>query len=51
MMSEFRKQEFEERRIVYVGKIPEDYSNKDLEDKFISFGEIEDISIHIRELG
>jgi RNA recognition motif-containing protein len=41
----------EERRIVYVGRIPSSYTRRDLRRKFESFGEITDVSVHFREHG
>ena len=41
----------EERRIVYVGRIPSDYTRWDLRRKFETFGEITDVSVHFREHG
>ena len=41
----------EERRIVYVGRIPTDYTKSDLRRRFGRFGVIEDVSVHFREHG
>nr|KAG5690852.1 hypothetical protein BaRGS_031204 [Batillaria attramentaria] len=41
----------EERKIVYVGRIPESYTRKDLRKRFERFGQIEDVSVHFREAG
>lgn len=41
----------EERKIVYVGRIPEKYTRKDLRKRFERFGQIEDVSVHFREAG
>ena len=41
----------EERRIVYVGRIPNDYTKGDLRQRFSRFGVIEDVSVHFREHG
>lgn len=46
-----KNQQIEERRIIYVGNIPAEYTRVDLEKRFERFGEIEDISVHFREHG
>ncbi|ELU17364.1 hypothetical protein CAPTEDRAFT_154290 [Capitella teleta] len=43
--------EIEERRIVYVGRIPGSYTRRDLRKKFEGFGDITDVSVHFREHG
>ena len=39
----------EQRRIVYVGGIPNNFSKYDLVDKFKKFGQIENVSVHPQE--
>ncbi|BFZ01820.1 hypothetical protein BsWGS_04859 [Bradybaena similaris] len=41
----------EERRIVYVGKIPDGYTKKQLYQRFQSFGEIKQVKVNFREHG
>ncbi|KAK7110141.1 uncharacterized protein [Littorina saxatilis] len=41
----------EERKIVYVGRIPEDFTRRNLYQRFERFGKIEDVSVHFREAG
>ena len=41
----------EERRIVYVGRIPGDFTRGDLRKEFEMFGPIEEVSVHFREHG
>ncbi|CAG5119111.1 unnamed protein product, partial [Candidula unifasciata] len=41
----------EERRIVYVGKIPDGYTKKQLYQRFQSFGEIKEVKVNFREHG
>ena len=48
---EYKRKEFEERRTVYVGRIPSYYTSSNLERKFESFGLIDNISIHLRDEG
>uniref|UniRef100_A0A0B7ABY6 RRM domain-containing protein n=1 Tax=Arion vulgaris TaxID=1028688 RepID=A0A0B7ABY6_9EUPU len=57
-MSEKRKRKeeeqvkaMEERRIVYVGKIPDGYTKKQLYQRFQNFGEIRDVKVNFREHG
>lgn len=40
-----------ERRIIYVGKIPNNYTKRKLRKRFECFGEIEEASVHFRESG
>lgn len=51
MREEEKKVQIEERRIVYVGKIPQDYTKSQLRKRFRRFGEIEEVSTHFREAG
>ncbi|XP_041368734.1 peroxisome proliferator-activated receptor gamma coactivator 1-alpha-like [Gigantopelta aegis] len=44
-----QKKQIEERRIVYVGKIPDGHTRKQLRNRFARFGEIESVSTHFRE--
>lgn len=39
----------EERKIVYVGKIPDGYTRRELRRRFERFGKIEEVSVHFRE--
>ncbi|XP_046557274.1 LOW QUALITY PROTEIN: uncharacterized protein LOC124266524 [Haliotis rubra] len=48
---EEKNRQIEERRIVYVGKIPEGYTRRELRKRFGRFGDIEDVSVHFREYG
>ncbi|XP_046358461.2 peroxisome proliferator-activated receptor gamma coactivator 1-alpha-like isoform X2 [Haliotis rufescens] len=48
---EEKNKQIEERRIVYVGKIPEGYTRRELRKRFGRFGDIEDVSVHFREYG
>ncbi|XP_067656311.1 peroxisome proliferator-activated receptor gamma coactivator 1-alpha-like [Haliotis asinina] len=48
---EEKNRQIEERRIVYVGKIPDGYTRRELRRRFGRFGEIEDVSVHFREYG
>lgn len=48
---ERKRQQIEERRIIYVGKIPNDYTRKKLYSRFQRFGAIEEVSLHFREHG
>jgi hypothetical protein len=41
----------EERRIVYVGKIPDGYTKRQLYQRFQSFGEIKEVKLNFREHG
>ena len=41
----------EERRIVYVGKIPESYTKRQLHQRFQCFGEIKEVKLNFREHG
>jgi len=41
----------EERRVVYVGRIPKDYTTGDLCRQLQCFGEITNCSVHIRKNG
>lgn len=46
-----KQKQIEERRVVYVGKLPEGLKVNDLRECFMRFGPIQDISIHFRESG
>ncbi|XP_059173839.1 uncharacterized protein LOC131954274 [Physella acuta] len=46
-----RVKAMEERRIVYVGKIPNDYSKRQLYQRFQCFGEIKEVKLNFREHG
>lgn len=46
-----KQKQIEERRVVYVGKLPEGLKVNDLRECFTKFGPIQDISIHFRESG
>lgn len=46
-----KKKQIEERRIVYVGKIPSDFTRRDMRRRFDRFGDIEDVSVHFRNDG
>ncbi|GFO24714.1 peroxisome proliferator-activated receptor gamma coactivator-related protein 1 [Plakobranchus ocellatus] len=41
----------EERRVVYVGKIPETYTKRQLYQRFQCFGEIKEVKLNFREHG
>ena len=41
----------EERRIVYVGKLPDGMTRDVLRKRFQTFGKIEEISLHFRDHG
>jgi len=42
---------FEERRVVFVGDLPDGYSQSELNKRFGGFGEIERVSIHKKQSG
>ncbi|CAL1526269.1 unnamed protein product [Lymnaea stagnalis] len=46
-----REKAMEERRVVYVGKIPNAYSKKQLYQRFQCFGEIKEVKLNFREHG
>ncbi|XP_022248591.1 peroxisome proliferator-activated receptor gamma coactivator-related protein 1-like isoform X2 [Limulus polyphemus] len=51
---ERRKKKFlevEERRVIYVGNIPEGTTRTDLRNRFCKFGPIEEVSVHLRDHG
>ncbi|XP_061171317.1 peroxisome proliferator-activated receptor gamma coactivator 1-alpha-like [Saccostrea echinata] len=48
---EERAQKMKDRRIIYVGKIPNNYTKRQLRKRFECFGEIEEVSVHFRECG
>ncbi|KAK6177996.1 hypothetical protein SNE40_012843 [Patella caerulea] len=48
---EEKERQIRERRIVYVGRIPDSYTKRDLKKRFDRFGEIENVSTHFREAG
>ncbi|RUS84571.1 hypothetical protein EGW08_007666 [Elysia chlorotica] len=41
----------EERRVVYVGKIPENFTKRQLHQRFQCFGEIKEVKLNFREHG
>ncbi|CAN7999767.1 unnamed protein product [Ixodes pacificus] len=41
----------EERRVIYVGNIPEGTTRTDLRQRFAQFGNIEEVSVHFRDRG
>lgn len=41
----------EDRRVVYVGKIPESYTKRHLHKRFERFGEIKEVKVNFREHG
>jgi len=41
----------EERRIVYIGRIPNDMTKQMMRRQFEHFGDIEEVSVHFREHG
>ncbi|GFR64860.1 peroxisome proliferator-activated receptor gamma coactivator-related protein 1 [Elysia marginata] len=41
----------EERRVVYVGKIPDSYTKRQLHQRFQCFGEIKEVKLNFREHG
>lgn len=46
-----RQRQVEERRVIYVGRLPEGTTKNDLRKRFEVFGPIIDISVHFREHG
>lgn len=46
-----KNKQMEERRIIYVGRIPKDYTRMDMRRRFQRFGEIEHVQLHFREHG
>ncbi|KAF4528311.1 hypothetical protein B566_EDAN014987, partial [Ephemera danica] len=46
-----RQRQVEERRVIYVGRLPEGTTKSDLRKRFEVFGPIIDISVHFREHG
>ncbi|XP_060071270.1 NK-tumor recognition protein-like [Ylistrum balloti] len=46
-----KNKQMEERRIIYVGRIPSDYTRRDMRRRFQRFGEIEHVQLHFREHG
>lgn len=48
---EEKEQQMKERRIVYVGGLPNSYSRHQLKDHFTRFGPIEHVQLHFREHG
>ncbi|KAH9518450.1 hypothetical protein Btru_016838 [Bulinus truncatus] len=46
-----RENAMEERRVVYVGKIPSDYTKRQLYQRFECFGEIKEVKLNFREHG
>lgn len=46
-----REKAMEERRVVYVGKIPSSYTKKQLYQRFKCFGEIKEVKLNFREHG
>ncbi|KAK3595869.1 hypothetical protein CHS0354_014692 [Potamilus streckersoni] len=47
----YKKRCIEERRIIYIGRLPDDYTRRQLRKRFERFGEIEDTRVHMREHG
>ncbi|KAL3864468.1 hypothetical protein ACJMK2_006148 [Sinanodonta woodiana] len=47
----YKKRCIEERRIIYIGRLPNDYTRRQLRKRFERFGEIEDTRVHMREHG
>lgn len=43
--------QIEERRVIYVGKIPDGTTKTDLRQRFFQFGDIQEVSIHFRDVG
>ncbi|XP_076308262.1 uncharacterized protein LOC143223754 isoform X2 [Tachypleus tridentatus] len=43
--------EVEERRVIYIGNIPEGTTRTDLRQRFCKFGPIEEVSVHLRDHG
>jgi len=41
----------EERKVVYVGRIPHDFTKYDLRRKMECFGDIVNVSVHMRDYG
>lgn len=53
-VQERRKKKFlevEERRVIYIGNIPEGTTRTDLRQRFCKFGPIEEVSVHLRDHG
>lgn len=48
---EAKEQQMKERRIVYVGGLPNNYTRHKLRDNFSRFGPIEHVQLHFRERG
>lgn len=48
---EEKRQKNAERRIIYVGCIPDHYTRRKLHHRFEKFGEIEQVQLHFREHG
>jgi RNA recognition motif-containing protein len=46
-----RQRQVEERRVIYVGRLPDGTSKVELRRRFELFGPIIDISVHFREHG
>ena len=46
-----KKKQIEERRIVYVGRIPPEFKPADLARQFSAFGRVEEAKVHLREHG
>ncbi|XP_036429785.1 peroxisome proliferator-activated receptor gamma coactivator-related protein 1 isoform X2 [Colossoma macropomum] len=46
-----KEKAIEERRVVYVGRIHGGMTRKELRERFLYFGEIEDCTVHFREQG
>ncbi|XP_033756551.1 peroxisome proliferator-activated receptor gamma coactivator 1-alpha-like isoform X2 [Pecten maximus] len=51
MRDQEKNKQMEERRIIYVGRIPNDYTRSDMRKRFQRFGEIEHVQLHFRERG
>ncbi|XP_074642656.1 uncharacterized protein LOC141899928 isoform X2 [Tubulanus polymorphus] len=50
-LAEEKNRKIDERRVVYVGNIPSNYTSKALRQRFSYFGEIEEANVHFREHG
>ncbi|XP_052773027.1 peroxisome proliferator-activated receptor gamma coactivator 1-alpha-like isoform X2 [Mya arenaria] len=48
---EEKQQQMKDRRIVYVGGIPNSYTRHQLRNNFSRFGDIENVQLHFRECG
>ena len=48
-MEKEHNRQIEERRVIYVGRIPEDTTKAELRRRFEVFGPIVDINLHFRD--